>query len=79
MKTTQSHASKYAPDLAAAMIELCGDVITKGVTGILEEVVQLHQEKQLLREALKTIVKRSSLDSYVNEVAKQALAATENL
>lgn len=49
----RAHARKHAPDLASSMIDLCGDVITKGVAGILEKLLRLHQEKRELLDALK--------------------------
>ncbi len=42
-------AAKHAPKLAEKITQLCGAVIARGMTGILEEVCRIQQEADSLR------------------------------
>lgn len=46
-------AVRHAPELAQHITLLCGKVIAKGMTGILEEVCRIQTERDALLEALK--------------------------
>lgn len=46
-------AAKHAPILAEKMTKLCGQVIAKGLTGILEEVFRIHSEHDEMLGLLK--------------------------
>ena len=77
-------AQKHAPALAEKISALCGDVITKGMVGILEEGCRLQAQRDALLEALQelcdivqnAIEQKSAedLDSFTLQPARAAIA-----
>jgi len=69
-------AQKHAPALAEKISALCGDVITKGMVGVLEEVCRLQAQRDALLEALRHI-EGASMDIACERIAirNAALAA----
>lgn len=80
-------AQKHAPALAEKISALCGDVITKGMVGILEEVCRLQAQRDALLDALQelcdivqnAIEQKSAedLDSFTLQPARAATATQE--
>jgi hypothetical protein len=52
-ESLREFAAQHAPLLAENITRLCGSVITKGLTSILEEVCRIQLERDQLLEALK--------------------------
>lgn len=61
-------AAKHAPELAEKMTKLCGQVIAKGLTGILEEVCRIQQELEQTKR---------NRDMWKGQCERQAEALTE--
>ena len=71
-------AQKHAPALAEKISALCGDVITKGMVGLLEEVCRLQAQRDALLEALQKIASMDYGNQYARgcaEIARAAIAA----
>lgn len=68
-------AQKHAPALAEKISALCGDVITKGMVGILEEVCRLQAQRDALLEALQKIATMDYGNPYARACAETARAA----
>lgn len=74
----QDFAQKHAPALAERISRLCGEVITKGMVGILEEVCRIQSERDALLEALQRIAAMDYGNAYAKgcaDVARAAIAA----
>ena len=65
-------AQKHAPALAEKISALCGDVITKGMVGILEEVCRLQAQRDALLEALQAYVLAVAVGGGSDKVAVMA-------
>lgn len=68
-------AQKHAPALAEKISALCGDVITKGMVGLLEEVCRLQAQRDALLEALQQIATMDYGNPYARACAETARAA----
>ena len=68
-------AQKHAPALAEKISALCGDVITKGMVGLLEEVCRLQAQRDALLEALQQIATMDYGNPYARACAEKARAA----
>ncbi len=65
-------AAKHAPALAEKITRLCGQVIAKGMTGILEEVCRIQQERdELLGELQKLLALADAACAATTQGAEQ--------
>ena len=69
-------AQKHAPALAEKISALCGDVITKGMVGILEEVCRLQAQRDALLEALQYAIRQVPELANVPGISAALAAAT---
>ena len=63
----KAFAIKHAPVLAEEMTRLCGAVIAKGMTGILEEVCRIQQERDQMQAALQSLMRNFPTDADLIE------------